>query len=139
MSGGPGAQNQADAVIGSRFLRDGVAHTTTVRRLSQRALAAILTIITGELVTDPTSGLWAFGPRALRVLVEHHPSGYPEPELRLFLNRNAMRVLEVPVGMRDRFGGQTSLTPLRTTAALARLLLLFIVVPLRSVVRSRHD
>ena len=97
----------------------------------------ILTILTRGRVTDPTSGLWAFGPQALAVLAEHHPSGYPEPELRLFLSRNQLRVVEIPVTMRERPAGQTSLTARRTTAAMARLIIHLLVVPLRGAVRDR--
>jgi glycosyltransferase involved in cell wall biosynthesis len=134
----PIARDEVDAVSGSRYIENEPAGTA-LRRLSHRALAGIITIIIAQLVTDPTSGFWAFGRRALRVLVDHHPSGYPEPELRLFLSRNAMRVLELPVPMRPRLAGATTLTPLRTAAAIARMLLLLLVVPLRSVVRSTHD
>jgi hypothetical protein len=73
----------------------------------------------------------------MALLGEHHPTGYPEPELRLFLNRNALRVIEVPVGQRPRFGGTTSLTAGRLTAASARVLLAMIIVPLRCRVEGR--
>jgi glycosyltransferase involved in cell wall biosynthesis len=135
----PIREGRADVVIGSRYMGAARASTRPLRLLSQWALGRVLSVLTGQRVTDPTSGLWAFGPRAVHLLVEHHPSGYPEPELLLFLSRNAMRVLEVPVTMRDRLAGRTSLTARRTGAAFARLLLLLIVVPLRSAVESRHD
>ena len=61
------------------------------------------------------------GPRAVRVLAEHHPTGYPEPELRLFLSRNALRAVEVPVRARPRLDGSTSLTPGRVIGAGARV------------------
>ena len=48
--------------------------------------------------------------RAIALLAEHHPTGYPEPELRLFLSRNQLAVVEVPVSDRPRLGGTTSLT-----------------------------
>src|SRR5207245_2958654 len=79
----------------------------------------------------PTSGFCVMGPRAVRVLAEHHPTGYPEPELRLFLSRNALSVVEVPVRERSRLSGKTSLTPRRVTAAGARVALALIIVPLR--------
>ena len=71
------------------------------------------------------------GPRAIRVLAEHHPTGYPEPELRLFLSRNALSVVEVPVRSRPRLGGRTSLTARRLTAAGARVALAMLIVPFR--------
>jgi hypothetical protein len=127
----------ADVVIGSRYVGGQRHLTPALRRLSHHALGSILTLLTGQRVTDPTSGFWAFGGRALHLLVDHHPSGYPEPELVLFLRRNAMRVAEVPVRMRERLAGRTSLTPQRTGAAMARLLLLLIVVPLRSAIGNK--
>jgi glycosyltransferase involved in cell wall biosynthesis len=135
----PLREERADVVIGSRYAQDQEVPTPLVRRLTHRMLGAVLTLMAGWRVTDPTSGFWAFGGRALRILVEHHPSGYPEPELVLFLSRNAIRVVEVPVPMRERTAGRTSLTAPRTGAAMARLLLLLIVVPLRSAVGAGDD
>jgi len=73
------------------------------------------------------------------VLAEHHPTGYPEPELRLFLSNNGLRTVEVPVSGRSRFVGKTSLTPKRMTAAGARVMLAMIVVPFRGRVESADD
>ena len=71
------------------------------------------------------------GPRAVRVLAEHHPTGYAEPELRLFLSRNALRAVEVPVHGRPRLNGKTSLTVGRVIGAGGRVMLAMLVVPLR--------
>jgi glycosyltransferase involved in cell wall biosynthesis len=122
---------RADVVLGSRYTESGADTSMTVRLL-QRVLSLCLKMLTGRVVTDPTSGFCALGPRAVRLLAEHHPTGYPEPELRLFLSRNGLRVEEVPVHARSRQGGRTSLTPFRITAAGARILLAMIIVPLRT-------
>jgi glycosyltransferase involved in cell wall biosynthesis len=127
----------ADAVQGTRYAGAGGYHSTRARRLGQRALAGVLSRLTGRPVTDPTSGFWAFGPRAVRLLGEHHPSGYPEPELLLFLHRNGLRVAEVSIEMRRRLAGRTSLTAPRVGLALARLLLITLVAPLRPPVEVR--
>jgi hypothetical protein len=87
-------------------------------------------------VTDPTSGFYALGPRAMRMLAEHHPTGYPEPELRLFLRRNALSVVEVDVRARSRLRGRTSLTLVRVAAAVARVALAVVIVPLRRRVKE---
>ena len=102
----------------------------------KRTLAAGVSLLTGRRVTDPTSGFCAIGPRALRVLAEHHPTGYAEPELQLFLSRNSFTVVEVPVTSRARQGGRTSLTPRRLPTAAARVLLAMVVVPFRQAVRG---
>jgi glycosyltransferase involved in cell wall biosynthesis len=127
----------ADAVHGSRFAAGtGRRGRRGMRRLEQRLLAGLLSRVTGRAVSDPTSGFWAFGPAAVRVLGEHHPTGYPEPELLLFLRRNGLRVVEAPVTMRDRAAGTTSLTGPRTALAVLRVLLALVVVPLRARVSS---
>jgi glycosyltransferase involved in cell wall biosynthesis len=124
---------RADVVLGSRYT-SSTRHLSRQGRLVKRVLSVCLTALTGRVVTDPTSGFCALGPRAVRLLAEHHPTGYPEPELRLFLDRNGLRVVEVPVEARSRLGGRTSLTPFRITAAGARFLLAMVIVPFRSAV-----
>ena len=131
----PVASGTADVALGSRFC--GGASDLPSPGLLQRALAFCLTTLTGTPVSDPTSGFYAVGPRALRVLAEHHPTGYPEPELRLFLTRNLLTVAEVAVQPRARMGGTTTLTPARLAGAAARVLLAMLVVPFRGRVARR--
>jgi len=125
------ASGRADAALGSRFLHRRI-RPTGLRRLTQALLAACLTLVTRRRVTDPTSGFWLFGPQSLRLLSGHHPAGYAEPELVLFLHRNRQRVVEVPIRMRPRLGGRTSLTAARALLAFARTMLALVVVPFRT-------
>jgi glycosyltransferase involved in cell wall biosynthesis len=129
----PVLAGSGDAALGSRFLRRP-SRMRGWRRVSQAALAACVSAVTRKRITDPTSGFWLFGPRAMRLLSGHHPAGYAEPELLLFLSRNGLQVAEVPIRMRPRVGGQTSLTAPRALLALARTALALVVVPLRHLV-----
>jgi glycosyltransferase involved in cell wall biosynthesis len=123
----------ADVAWGSRF--DGLSGSRhDAVGLVQRLLAACLSALTGRRVTDPTSGFYALGPRAVRVLEAHHPTGYPEPELRIFLRFNGLTAVEVPTCPRPRLSGRTSLTLGRLMAAGARVLLAMLIVPLRCTV-----
>jgi len=134
----PVVAGRADAALGSRFLRGGRVYGW--RRLSQAALAACVSLVTRKRVTDPTSGFWLFGPRALRLLSGHHPAGYAEPELLLFLSRNRLRVAEIPIRMRPRTAGRTSLTGSRALLAFARTALALVIVPFRGLVDGQiHD
>jgi len=123
----------ADVSLGSRFLHERAGHAARPRatRLAQSSLALCLSALTRRPVTDPTSGFYALGPRAMRLLSEHHPTGYAEPELRLLLCRNELAVMEVPVAPRPRLAGRTSLTAGRLAVAGARVLLAMLIVPLR--------
>src|SRR5206468_9258501 len=108
-------------------------------RVAKRLLAICLSAIVGDTVTDPTSGFYALGPNAIRVLAEHHPSGYPEPELRLLLSRSALRVVEMPVREQPRLFGRTSLTPGLVVTAGARVAFAMMTFPLRDrVTLARH-
>jgi glycosyltransferase involved in cell wall biosynthesis len=130
----PVVRGRLDASIGSRFvptIKPRPRRPLTVRRLSQAALAGCLTVWTRQRFTDPTSGFWLFGPRAVRLLGRHHPTGYAEPELILFLCRNGLRVGEVPIRTRPRRAGRTSITPTRATLAFMRTILALMMVPVR--------
>lgn len=116
----------ADAVLGSRY-----ADAQPGPRILKRVLAIVVSAVTRRAVTDATSGFWALGPRAVALLTDHHPRGYPEPELHLLLSRNGLRVVEVPVSARARLSGRSSLTWSRLVAAGARVLLAIVIVPLR--------
>ena len=132
----PLAVGAADVVLGSRFAASNRSrHPGPI----QRGLGALLSMITRRTVTDPTSGFWALGPRAVTLLAEHLPDGYPEPELHLFLSRNAMRVVEVDVQWRARLHGRSSLTLTRLVKAGARVALAMIIVPLRASVGVTRD
>ena len=135
---GPIRDGRAEVVLGSRYAGSG-RRLAGGRRYLRRSLAACLSAITGRRVTDPTSGSYALGRRAVRLLAEHHPTGYPEPELQLFLSRNGLQVIEVPVSMRSRANGRTSLTPSRLMVACARVMLAMIVVPFRCAVSASVD
>jgi hypothetical protein len=127
---------EADVVLGSRFAASNRSrHPGPI----QRSLGALLSMITRRTVTDPTSGFWALGPRAVSLLAEHLPDGYPEPELHLFLSRNAMRVVEVEVQWRARLHGRSSLTLTRLVKAGARVALAVIIVPFRASVGVTRD
>jgi glycosyltransferase involved in cell wall biosynthesis len=127
-----------DAVCGARRRGSGGYSTPLVRRATQALLASLISFMVDRRVTDPTSGFWAFGPRAVDLLAEHHPTGYPESELILLLQREGLRAIEIPVDMRVRASGQSTLTLLRAAMAVARALLALLVVPIRSSEHGGH-
>lgn len=126
----PVLAGRADVTFGSRF-----AHVGSEASFRRRTLARCISALTGRRVTDPTSGFCAFGPRAIRLLSDHHPTGYGEAELMLFVGRNGLDVVEVPVSARARFAGRTTLTPWRRFGAIARIVLALVIVPLRDGVQ----
>ena len=122
---------QADVSFGSRFAQ------ARVGRRASRAWRCCLTRAHGPAVTDPTSGFCAFGPRAIRLLSDHHPTGYGEAELLLFLSRNGLRAEEVPVACPSADRRAHDADALRGDSPPSRASsLAMLIVPLRSEVRK---
>ncbi len=120
----PLQEGRADAVIGSRYLsKEGGADisTTALRRLSRKAFSCVLWMYTGRTFTDPNSGMWAFNRQAMRALLTVDLRRFPESEMLMVLERAGLRVEEVPVRMRPRGAGHSSLNLRRALSYLLEL------------------
>lgn len=109
---GPLNSGEVDVVIGSRFLGTGGYKPAWHRRLGTRLLAAAVRAVTRRRVTDTTSGFRAMNRRAMMFLVEHYPEDYPETESLVLMHLAGIRWVEVPVSMRSRFNGASSIRSL---------------------------
>lgn len=107
--------------IGSRFLEHTDYEGSFWRRLGTRYLSRVCTMVTGQRITDATSGFRAVGPRALRYLAWHYPADYPEPESIVLLSRHGLPIQEVPVQMRPRLAGKSSISGVATLFYMAKV------------------
>jgi glycosyltransferase involved in cell wall biosynthesis len=127
----------ADVVIGSRHLApEGDYGTPPLRRAGGALLSAVLRALTGQAVTDPTSGFRAFNQRAIRYFAVNYPHDYPEPELIIRLHRAGLTMCERPVHMVERSAGRSSITPLRSATYMLRVLLAIGIETLRQTPRA---
>ncbi len=119
----------ADLVVGSRFLaRDGF-QSTGLRRAGIRYLSWFLRLRCGARVTDPTSGFRAAGRRTLELFASEYPSDYPEPESVGLAVRAGLVVREIPVTMRARKHGRSTIGAWRTTYYLVKVSLALLLLP----------
>jgi glycosyltransferase involved in cell wall biosynthesis len=102
----------AELVVGTRYGEVKTYRPSAGRRTGSRILDLLVSRLCGRRFTDPCSGFRAFGGRALPFFAEHFPFDYPEPESLVWACRRGFRVQELPVRMRPRVAGQSSLTPL---------------------------
>lgn len=124
--------DEADVVIGSRFLNEqGDYGTPAARRLGISILAKMLSVITSQRVTDPTSGFAAFNRPAIRLFAQVYPHDYPEPEAIVILHRSRLRQVEIPVTMTPRRHGSSSITPLRSVYYMIKVTLAILIHLLR--------
>ncbi|MGD0579853.1 MAG: glycosyltransferase family 2 protein [Bryobacteraceae bacterium] len=120
-----------EMVIG---VRENGAHSTStglIRRLGIAFFKLLLRPILGRRVTDPTSGFVAVNRRALHAFSQSFPLEYPEIETLVVLQRRAFRFEEVPVRMRPRMGGRSSITAKRSIYFVVHVLLGVLVNILR--------
>jgi len=104
----------ADMVIGSRFLSKEGFQSSRLRRLGIRWFSGLIYALTGRIVTDPTSGMRIVNRNVIRFFAEEYPKDYPEPETIVTLARLGYRVKEIPVAMRPREGGSSSISVKRS-------------------------
>lgn len=119
----PVLRGEADVVIGSRFLVPGDYRAPLARRCGIAVFQIVNSLLLRQRITDNTSGFWAYGRRAIVFLAREYPHDYPEPEAVVTLCRHGFRVGEVAVAMRERQGGRSSITPLRSIYYMGKVLL----------------
>jgi hypothetical protein len=104
-------------------LDDDALHTSFMRKMGVRFFRAILRPILGQPVRDPTSGFVGVNREALQVFSRSFPLEYPEIEALVVLQRRAFRFVEVPVRMRRRLGGRSSITAVKSVYYILHVLL----------------
>ncbi len=121
----------ADLVIGSRFLATGSYRSTGSRRLGIRYLSWITHLRCGISIADVTSGYRAAARPAIELFARSYPADYPEPEAVALASRAGLRVQEVPVQMRERAYGESSITLARSLYYFVKVSLALLLLPQR--------
>lgn len=129
----PLLQDQADVVIGSRFLTGEGFQSSLARRLGIRYFRWLNQLLIGQTIHDSTSGFRAFNRKTLAVVDRYYPDEYPEPEAIVQFGLYGLRIMEVPVLMQERQGGVSSINNSRAVYYMAKVSLgiLFIYLRLR--------
>jgi glycosyltransferase involved in cell wall biosynthesis len=105
----PILDGQANLVIGTRYLSDGGFKSTFLRKLGIRFFTTIIWIFTGKKITDPTSGFRAMDRKGIELFSKEYPSDYPEVEALISAYKKGLHFQEIPVTMRNRQGGASSI------------------------------
>jgi glycosyltransferase involved in cell wall biosynthesis len=113
----------ADLAVGSRFAAAGGYRSSRSRRLGIRILAWTVSALVRQRVTDTTSGFQAANRAAIALFAREYPHDYPEVEATVMAFRHRLRVVEVPVTMREREHGRSSITALHSIYYMIKVLL----------------
>ncbi len=129
----PLSSGKIDLSIGSRFLDPGDYQAPVFRRLGIRIFSCVLSRILGMTVTDSTSGFRAANRKAIEFFSRVYPDDYPEVESLVLMHKMKMRITEVPVAMRGRTGGRSSITPARSVYYMTKVLMAIFIDLLKKV------
>lgn len=110
----PLLQGNADVVIGSRFIKKEGFQSSGIRRMGIRFLSGLIRFCTGIRVYDVTSGFRAVNRKMIEVFATDYPQDYPEPEAIVMAAKEGMRIREIPVIMKEREGGISSISPAKS-------------------------
>lgn len=106
----PLMQGEADVVIGSRYLEKEGFQSSFLRRFGINFFRRVIKMLTRVDIKDSTSGFRALNTSALELVNDYYPDTYPEPEAVVLYAKNNLQIKEVPVVMRERQGGTSSIT-----------------------------
>jgi hypothetical protein len=131
----PVLADEADIVVGSRFVGAEGYRSSATRRIGIRILAWVVSAIARQRVTDPTSGFQALNRRAIALFAADYPHDYPEVEGMVMTIKHRLRLREVGVTMREREHGRSSIGAAASVYYMAKVLLaLFVGLFRRNVV-----
>lgn len=106
----PLIDNTCDIVIGSRFISKEGFQSSATRRLGINFLSWLIFICTGIRIKDVTSGFRAVNREYIKLYATDYPQDYPEPEAIVIARLNGARIKEVPVIMKERENGVSSIS-----------------------------
>ena len=122
---------QADMVIGSRYIKKEGFQSSGIRQFGIRYFRALIKLLTGKRVTDPTSGMRMVNRDVMKIYSEDYPVDYPEPESVVTILRMGKKVSEIPVIMRERQGGVSSISPRKAVYYMIKVTLAILMECLR--------
>jgi glycosyltransferase involved in cell wall biosynthesis len=137
----PVLRGEVEVAIGSRFLGQARYPIPSLRRIGMQVFARIVTFVTRQRFTDPTSGYQALGRRALEFFArDNYPSDFPDADTIILLVLAGFRVREVPVVMQARTAGSSMHSNLKALYYVSKMFLSIAMVLLRRrMLRAKRE
>lgn len=123
--------SDSDMVIGSRFIKREGFQSSGVRRVGIRYFTFLIKLLTGITITDPTSGMRIVNRNIIKDFTFDYPKDYPEPESTVFSLSKGYKISEVPVMMREREEGKSSISMLNGIYYMIKVSLAIIITRIK--------
>ena len=104
----PVMAGECDVTLGSRHMGGMTYRAGFVRKMGMKLFAWITSALTGQKVTDATSGFQAMNRDVMTFFAEeNYPSDFPDADTLIMLHFAGFKVKEVPVVMHERIAGES--------------------------------
>lgn len=127
----PVLNGEADSVIGSRFLNNEGFQSSKLRRVGIKFLSALIYVVTGNRILDVTSGFRAVNRKCIEIFAKTYAQDYPEPEALVTSAMNDIKILEIPVVMKERSNGQSSINGLKSIYYMVKVSLAILIAGMK--------
>ncbi|MBC7232628.1 MAG: glycosyltransferase family 2 protein [Chloroflexi bacterium] len=128
---------EADIALGSRFLGRMEYHASFFKRVGMAFFSQVVSRITRQRITDPTSGFQAFNREVMSFFAtDNYPVDFPDADTILLLHFAGFRLAEVPVVMRERLSGQSMHSSWKPIYYVFKMFLSIFIVLLRQRTHS---
>lgn len=124
-------KEDADVVIGSRFVENQGFQSTFMRRMGIKILSTLIKITTGQTVLDATSGFRATNRKGIELFARDYAQDYPEPEAIITASKAGLKTIEIPVVMEERSSGKSSIGGLSSLYYMIKVSIAIIICSLK--------
>lgn len=133
---GPVERGECDMCIGSRFIEHEGFQTSFMRRVGIKFLSALIKLCCGVRVTDNTSGFRAMNTAVIKHFTTSYAQDYPEPEAIISAVSAGFTVKEAPVVMRERLGGRSSISAIKSAYYMIKVSIAILLYSLSGKVKK---
>jgi glycosyltransferase involved in cell wall biosynthesis len=131
------ASHTHDLVVGSRFRGVPSYRIPVVRRIGMKVFSAIASAITGQSITDTSSGFQALRRDVFTLFaLGSYPVDFPDADTIIWVARHGFSVGEVAVKMHERVAGTSMISGLGSSLRYALKMPLSIIVTILRIPSS---
>ncbi len=130
--------DEADIALGSRFLGESQVYKMGVlRRIGSIFFSIIASMITGQRITDPTSGFQAMNRKVFSFYASDiYPSDFPDADVIILSRFYGFRIKEIQVRMRESKGKKSMHSGLKPIYYVFKMFLSILVTILRGKMKG---
>ena len=129
----PILKEEADMVVGSRFVDQTMDNfkSSFLRRVGIRLISKVIKWKTGQEIFDTTSGFRAVNKDIIKMFAHQYPTEYPEPISTVDVLLSGKRVVELPVKMKAREQGKSSISSFKSIYYMINVILSILIMKVR--------